>query len=103
MMEPKTDNKYVICDTFELDGEKYDVLSEKKTSDYQDKRCINTEVRDVYAWLPLWFGNKFRWFTECKVVYRLHFVRFSHFDDGWTYQSYWGEWKKEWQAEEILN
>ena len=47
----------------------------------------------------IWTG---KWFSWVIVKERKQLTRYLEFDDGWSYQSYWGEWKEEWLIEEII-
>ena len=37
-----------------------------------------------------------KWFKFVEVTERKTTVRFQQFDDGWSYQFYWGPWKDRW-------
>jgi len=91
---------------FTFEGKKYNILSEHEGTTerghYQIKISDVTQERELFAWRPWWVGNKFRWLKKIKIIERLTFTRDTSFDDGWSYQEYWGNWKKEWEAEEIL-
>jgi len=93
--------------TFVFDGKEYTIIKEHKGTtergDYEIKITDETRERELFAWRPWWVGNKFRWLKKIKIRERLEFYRGSSFDDGWTYQSYWNNWEKEWSAEEILS
>ncbi len=91
---------------FTFEGGDYVILCEHKGSTerghYEIKITDVTRERDVFAWRPWWVGNKFRWLKKIRIVERLTFTRSTSFDDGWSYQEYWENWKKEWEAEKIL-
>ena len=48
-----------------------------------------------YHWSGKWFG--FVTIKEQKVR-----ERYTGFDDGWSYQSYWKPWKEAWYFVEVL-
>ena len=91
---------------FTFEGKEYNILSEHKGENerghYEIKISDVTRERELFAWRPWWVGNKFRWLKKIKIIERLTFARDTSFDDGWTYQEYWGKWEEEWEAEEIL-
>jgi len=91
---------------FTFEGKEYNILSEHKgeteRGHYEIKISDVTRERELFAWRPWWVGNKFRWLKKIKIIERLTFARDTSFDDGWTYQEYWGKWEEEWEAEEIL-
>lgn len=82
----------------------------KNTNDYQVE--ILQEFRKR-KWLSLfgfivvngmegdfvWTGKWFKWveIEEQKVK-----ERYTFFDDGWSYQWYWGEWKESWKFKRLL-
>ena len=71
--------------------------------DYQVLETSRTIVKTIFPIIPLWIGNKFRWFKSCKVRYRLYISRRKDFDDGWSYKYYWKSWKHEFRPEKILS
>lgn len=91
---------------FTFEGKEYNILSEHKGETegghYEIKISDVTRERELFAWRPWWVGNKFRWLKKIKIIERLTFARDTSFDDGWTYQEYWGKWEEEWEDEEIL-
>ena len=92
--------------TFEFEGKTYNTTEERSgsdTIDYQVKVTDVTRNRKIFAWRPWWVGNKFRWLKSITIKERLEFIRYSGFDDGWTYQNYWKPWKMTWDVIEILN
>jgi hypothetical protein len=48
-----------------------------------------------FHWTGKWF--KFVTIEEVKVK-----NRHSQFDDGWSYQNYWGKWKTSWVLTKII-
>ena len=44
-----------------------------------------------------------KFFGIIKTKQQKIFDRFEYFDDGWTYQNYWGKWKQKWICVELLN
>lgn len=93
--------------TFKFEGVEYDILEEKSgESDrgfWEEKIADFTRVREIFAYRPWWVGKKFRWLKKITIKEQLVLARYTWFDDGWTYQNYWGSWKKEWEAIEILS
>jgi hypothetical protein len=92
---------------FTFEGKDYELLGEKSGESergHWEEKITNTErVREIFAYRPWWVGKKFRWLTKIKIRERLTICRYTYFDDGWTYQNYWGPWKAEWEAIEILD
>ena len=93
--------------TFEFNEKTYTILDERSgsgdTCDYEVKVTDVTRDREIFAWRPWWVGKKFRWLKKITVKESLRFVRYSGFDDGWTYQNYWKPWKMDWEVIEILS
>lgn len=96
-----------VIGTFSFEGTEYEIVEEKsgetERGHWEDKITNYTRVRELFAYRPWWVGKKFRWFKKITVKERLNITRHSFFDDGWTYQNYWGPWEAEWEAIEILN
>ena len=93
--------------TFEFEGKIYNIIGENKdsadTCNWEEKFTDVTRERKVFAWRPWWIGKKFRWLKGITLKESLRLVRYSDFDDGWTYQEFWKPWKMNWVAEEILD
>jgi hypothetical protein len=93
--------------TFEFEGKTYIIVKERcgsdDTYDYQVKVTDVTKEREIFAWRPWWIGKKFRWLKTITVKERLEFVRYSDFDDGWTYKNFWKPWQMNWDVIEILS
>lgn len=93
-------------DVFIFEGEKFIITSEYSRETergwYQVKKTDITRERELFAWRPWWIGRKFRWLKKIKIRENLIFIRYSGFDDGWSYQEYWKKWGKRWDAIEIL-
>jgi len=91
---------------FNFEGVEYELLGEKSgetdRGHWQEKITNYTRVREIFAWRPWWVGHKFRWLKKITVKERLLICRYTWFDDGWTYQNYWGAWQAEWEAIEIV-
>ncbi len=92
--------------TFEFEGVKYNIIEEKSgetdRSFWEEKITDITRERTLFAFRPWWVGKKFRWLKTIIIKENLVLERHSGFDDGWTYQNYWGPWKLKWNAIEIL-
>ncbi len=58
--------------------------------------------RTFFAWIPRSDGNKCAWLKNITTEETLHFHRKLEFDDGWSYQHYWSEWKPKWLLDKIL-
>lgn len=96
-----------VIGTFTFEEAEYEIIEEKSgetdRGSWEDKITNFTRVRDIFAYRPWWVGNKFRWLKKITLEERLNFTRHTSFDDGWSYQNYWGPWVAEWEAIEILN
>ena len=94
---------------FEYNGYEYNIVESFEATDveghneYEVKKTSKSLIKTIFPILPIWQNGKFRWFKKCKVRYRLYFSRKEQFDDGWSYQHYWGKWKKEFRLETIIN
>lgn len=73
--------------------------------DYQVMETGDTRERERFAWLPIYLGLpdliplpgcKFTWFKKVKLTEKKVLVRTAEFDDGWSYQSYWNNWREKW-------
>jgi len=89
--------------TFKFEGVDYNIIEEIDRNSYQSKITDITRERQIFAIVPWWVGNKFRWLKKITIKERLSIERFSDFDDGWTYQSFWKNWELDWVVEEIIN
>ena len=66
-----------------------------------------TRTRTIFSILPLtivdqlfvWTGKWFSFVDICEQRYK---IRYSHFDDGLSYQNYWGQWKEYWKFVKII-
>jgi len=47
-------------------------------------------------------NGKWKWFGLVEVRERKRLVQYSYFDDGWSYQNYWGKTKEEWEFLEFI-
>jgi hypothetical protein len=92
---------------FKFEEKNYNIISENSgTSDrsnWEEKITDITRENTIYTWRPWWIGNKFRWLKKIRIKERLIFIRYSVFDDGWSYKHFWKPWSIKWEAEEILD
>lgn len=74
-------------------------------SDYEEKETGETRVRKFFAILPVYLGQpdliplpgcKFTWLKRVEIVQKRVMHRVAEFDDGWSYQTFWKEWKDKW-------
>lgn len=83
---------------------------ENVTDGWQLKRTNEFRVRrrlSFFPWIVVsgfdtdyhWTG---KWLKFVKIKEQKCLERFEKFDDGWTYQNYWSEWKEKWRLVEIL-
>jgi len=72
-----------------------------KNDNYELIETGKVRTRVFFAWLPVYIGRalfvplkdyKFKWFRYVRVTEKKVKQRFTFFDDGWTYQNYWGKW-----------
>lgn len=77
-----------------------------QTSDYESIPLGETRRRKVYSIgltitsdVIVWTG---KWFKFVEIEEEKHKVRYRYFDDGWTYQHYWGNWKEEWNFKKLI-
>ena len=91
---------------FKFEGKEYNIVSEHKNSAdglYWEEKFTDCErIREIFAFRPWWIGKKFRWLKKITLKENLQFIRYSGFDDGWSYQDYWKPWKARWEVIEIL-
>jgi hypothetical protein len=92
---------------FKFEEKNYNIISENsgigERCNWEEKTSDIIREQSIFAWRPWWIGNKFRWLKKIKIKERLIFIRYSSFDDGWSYKHYWNPWNVEWNAEEILD
>lgn len=69
---------------------------------YEIVKTTITRERKLFSIFPIWKNSKFRWLKNTVVLERKYYSRRLEFDDGWSYQYYWSDWKVEWRIEEIL-
>lgn len=43
-----------------------------------------------------------KWFKFVRVQEQKYLVRYAEFDDGWSYQWYWGRWHESWKFLKIM-
>jgi len=72
---------------------------------YQEKETGEVRERVFFAWYPVYLGLpdliplpgcKFTWLRKVKITEKQVMFRGTEFDDGWSYQFYWGKWKEKW-------
>jgi hypothetical protein len=91
-------------------GDKYIEKVEDITDGWQ--RICTTKYRErrrfsFFPWIVVsgfdtdyhWTG---KWFQFVTIKEQLCEERHDKFDDGWTYTSYWGPWKKVWRLKSIV-
>jgi len=73
--------------------------------------CLNeTRRKKVFSFFPFivkdglksdfhWTGKWFKWVEIEETKYK---ERYLFFDDGWTYQHYWGQWREIWFLTKII-
>jgi hypothetical protein len=95
---------------FEFEGDVYNIVDEISNTSmceeqYEVEWKVTDQKRDTvkFIWWPIYKDKKFRWLRDTKIRQQLEFVRRQHFDDGWTYQNYWGSWEENWDLIEILD
>jgi len=83
---------------------------EKISEDYEIEKVNRYRIRLVFSLFPFIIINGFKsdfhwigkWFKYITIREQLVKYRIKYFDDGWTYQYYWGGWKEKWQLIEIV-
>ncbi len=61
-----------------------------------------TREKTIFPIFPIWIEGEMFWFKKIKVLQRVHLKRYLEFDDGWSYQHYWGNYNIEWINEEVI-
>ena len=74
--------------------DKIELLSENNGS----QTIITNETREktIFTVIPTWINGQFFWFKKIKVLQIAHLERYLEFDDGWSYQNYWGKYHLIW-------
>ena len=97
-----------ITKIFEL-LRKYTPSSDRELSvnreSYQRMDFDEFRTRKVFSFFPFIFVEGFeiaiawtgKWFKFVEVYEQKTKERYSSFDDGWSYQYYWKEWKENWR------
>lgn len=75
--------------------------------EYQHKKLGIFRTREILSILPfivvgdiiVWTGV---WFKKVTVEEEQYMERYLKFDDGWSYQFYWGGWKTRWEFVRIV-
>ena len=75
---------------------------------YQVQKLDEFRIRRIFSFFPfIIHGNNFvwtkKWFQWINIKEQKIKERYLGFDDGWTYQSYWKEWKENWEFVELVN
>ena len=82
-----------------------------KDSEYEEKETGEIREQTFFAWFPVYIGQqdliplrgcKFTWFKQVKVIQKKVLYRTSDFDSGWSYQSYWNNWKTKWITVDVI-
>lgn len=74
---------------------------------YQQIMLDEVREREIFSMFPLWVVNDLfvwtgKWFKHVRIKEQKYKVRYSIFDDGWSYMNYWGNWKYGWEFLEIV-
>jgi hypothetical protein len=83
------------------------ILKEIKTDTAWSKITDVFREKTIFSFLflsisgPIFIKTN-KLFGKVKVRQQLNLVRYSKFDDGWTYQKYWGNESKSWEHVEII-
>lgn len=73
---------------------KYEIYRNRKVFSLFGFIIVNGETNDF-----IWTGKFFKFVSILEQKNR---VRYSEFDDGWTYREYWGKWRTEWVFKKII-
>ncbi len=76
--------------------------------EYQKQMLGIRRIRKKLSILPFFFTNDTlvwtgKWFKTIEIEEEMYQERYLEFDDGWSYQFYWGKWKTRWEFIRIVN
>lgn len=81
-----------------------------KTNTYEVIDTGERRTREFFAWFPVWIGmdsliplrgSRFTWLKRVLLYEKKQQYRTLKFNDGWSYQNYWSEWKDQWTIHDI--
>lgn len=77
-----------------------------------EKEYLNQfRERELWSFLGIFISDDRPYFQssvfsflpkKIKIKEQRYRVRYEWFDDGWTFQSYWGKWNWYWEFNQIL-
>jgi hypothetical protein len=82
-----------------------------RSKDCEEKETGAVRTRTMFAWIPVWMcmdsliplrGCKIQWLRKVQIVEKELMSRYTDFDGGWTYQSYWKGWKTHWVIIDVI-
>ena len=79
--------------------------------DYQIEKFNKYRTRKIFSIFPFIIVNGFdndfvwtgKWFKFVYIVEQKVRERYSYFDDGWSYQNFWGKWNENYKFIKIKN
>jgi hypothetical protein len=80
----------------------YDIIKCDKTNYYEDVRTSKTILKEKFLYLPIIHNKKLHWLKKHQIRYRLSFMRYTKFDDGWTYKGFWSGWLYSFIIDDII-
>jgi len=81
-----------------------------KDKQYQIQKSDTYRIRKIFSLLGFIIVNGYdndfqwtgKWFKWIKIKEQKVKERYKDFDDGWSYQEYWKEWKENWKFIKII-
>ena len=77
--------------------------------DYQIERTEEYRKRKIFSLFPFIIINGYtsdfvwtgKWFKFVHITEQKVRERYTGFDDGWSYRTYWKKWKENWKFTKI--
>ena len=73
------------------------------TDKFRERKVLSLFPFIIVSGLSTDFHWTGKWFKYVTIQEQEVEDRYTEFDDGWSYQHYWGEWKTSWVLIKILD
>ena len=77
-------------------------IQRKKFKIYRERKVLSLFGFIIVNGKTTDFLKTGKWFSIVTIKEQKHRVRYSKFDDGWSYQWGWDKWYTEWIFKEII-
>lgn len=75
---------------------------------FEEQMLDRFRIRNSFCIFPFIFTSNGdyiktgKWFSKIKIKQQASKFRVQHFDDGLTYQHFWGKWSLQWKTIDIV-